>query len=258
MSAPPVAETERPWRELPWDSRHFGLRIGRLTATPAAADELHEVLAEAARSGVELLYWTTADERWREQPELAEYGGRAVSQRVTFESPVEAVLAAAAQRGSSHAAVREFPVGEAGTRLEELALIASQHSRFRLDERLPGERCDALYRLWVQRSARREIANVVLTAAVGSGNVAGLITVAAEGDAGVIGLVAVAPESQGQGVGRALVAGAAAWIQQRSLRLARVTTQGENLAAVRLYRGTGFTQEAWATDYHFWLGRHDG
>ena len=52
----------------------------------------------------------------------------------------------------SEVAVSEWPAGPTCEALLELALVAGEHSRFRLDPRIPEDRFVALYHRWMARS----------------------------------------------------------------------------------------------------------
>jgi ribosomal protein S18 acetylase RimI-like enzyme len=90
---------------------------------------------------------------------------------------------------------------------------------------------------WLGRCARRGWVWVVPSSAAG---VLGIVVVQPEVLLGsFISLVAVRPEASGQGVGRALVEGAAKRVFARS-RWLYTSSDGENAAAARFYRKLGF------------------
>ncbi len=240
---------------LEWDSHHFGLPVARLLPDRPTESELGELLEQARQAGIGLVYWTTPVEEWAGHPLLERYGGRAVGHRATFVSPLSPLTREDA--GDKAVVIREYPKGAASDALLALAVEAGAYSRFRLDPRIPTERFEALYRLWVQRSTLREIAGTVLIAESPAGELLGFVTIAQEENAGVIGLIAVARAAQGQGVGTNLMEAARSWMLARSLTTARVCTQRENEAACRLYCRTGFEPASVETDYHFWM-THDG
>jgi ribosomal-protein-alanine N-acetyltransferase len=63
------------------------------------------------------------------------------------------------------------------------------------------------------------------------------------GRIGYLQRLAVDPAAQGDGVGRAMVIDALAWVRRRNGRLVMVNTQQSNSRALELYRGLGFRTE---------------
>jgi dTDP-4-amino-4,6-dideoxy-D-galactose acyltransferase len=73
------------------------------------------------------------------------------------------------------------------------------------------------------------------------------------GQAGVIDLIGVDSQAQGQGIGRRLVNAAVAWFATEGCTHARVTTQGRNIRAQRLYQRSGFVTDVVRLWYHRWF-----
>jgi dTDP-4-amino-4,6-dideoxy-D-galactose acyltransferase len=235
-------------RILDWDTSHFGFGVARLETPRATRDELAAALDELRKAGVRLVYWPAAEIA---DPELGveELGGRLVDEKTVFvtdlvgredlpESPVEVV---------------PFDASMSLGQLEALAVQAGIHSRFAVDDRLPRERFEAMYRIWARRSAAREIADEVLVVEE-EGRIRGLITLGTVRDRGDIGLVAVDAASRGRRLGQTLVREAQAWFARRGDAVGQVVTQRGNAAACRLYEKCGYEIESVTPFYHFWLG----
>jgi ribosomal protein S18 acetylase RimI-like enzyme len=114
-----------------------------------------------------------------------------------------------------------------------------------------------MYRLWIERSLRGEMADAVLVADLSNGTLsaplAGLISLEETAGTGSIGLIAVAQEARGRGVGTALLAAAHRWMLARGAQQARVVTQADNLPACRLYERAGYRLADVRHVFHFWL-----
>jgi mycothiol synthase len=64
-------------------------------------------------------------------------------------------------------------------------------------------------------------------------------------------VVGVAPEHQGEGIGRTLMAAGFARLAERGIHSAHLYVEGDNTAALRLYRGLGFTEAGVDVQYHY-------
>src|SRR5262245_54112904 len=101
-------------RRLEWDSRHFGLRIGRVegdTLSAAAADEIAQ-----ARAGFDCVYLLADADCVATAERAHELGFRMVDVRITLGQPLKDVLASAGdERAVRVAEASDLP------RLEALA-----------------------------------------------------------------------------------------------------------------------------------------
>ncbi len=229
---------------LDWDSKFFGLRIGRLNAEELTPEAWAEAVDWMDRESLDCLYFL-ADPNAASSADLAhEVGLRFVDIRVTFERrlPGEAVAMPAGIRCFTPADVEP---------LAEIAAVSHRDSRFYFDPRFDRGRCDDLYRTWVENSCAG-YADEVLVAEV-DGRPVGYLTCHANDDgSGQIGLVAVGESAQGRGLGQALVQGHLSWCQQKGKERAVVVTQGRNVPAMRLYEKSGYRTRSVRLWYHYW------
>ena len=249
---------------LAWDSDNFGIEVGRIVPPDLDDAQLSHSLRRARDAGMKLVYWMTAEDRVPAGTLLADFGGRLVDQKVTFaaalaELPDLNAGAAAPFRGcekmgtgsepahpnpgktasgevpvpifSQPLRVEEYPCGPASATLKSLALSAGVYSRFRTDPRIPPHVFRSLYETWIDRSTRREIADVVLTAVDAEGITRGLLTLAAVGAEGQIGLLGVDESCRRMGVARQLTSASHRWIAARGIENVSVVTQGDNREA---------------------------
>lgn len=237
---------------LEWDSKHFGFLVGRVEGAESGADDLAGLLESGRRRGLRLVYWTADAGREPSAELLARFGGRLVDRRVIFTRELCEADAGWSPEGTDCRVV-EWPRGAAGPELTVLAVEASAYSRFRTDPRMAPGRCDELYRIWIERSARGELADVVHVALDARGDLAGLVTAQVTGDLAHIGLVAVGRRRRGQGVGSLLLRTSLAWMSCGGARRAQVATQRANTGARRLYEGVGFAVSAERPVFHFWM-----
>ena len=240
-------------RRLPWDSNHFGFEVSEISSPTIGDENLAAALCFARESNHRLVYWTT--EPGRNLPAwVARFGATAVNHRVQYSMDML----------SNHARSRDasvpdetfhvvtYPPGPACRVLEELAILSGAYSRFHVDPRIPADRFESLYRIWVNRSTRRELADRVLVATVASEIVVGFITVSWRGSNGHVGLLAVHPACQGRGIGSRLMKEAQDLLKAQSVKTVTVVTQLENVPACRLYSRWNYTPVEISASFHFW------
>lgn len=232
-----------PFETLEWDSRHFGISVARLSPDP---NLLPAGLESAARAGIRLAYWSCAPEEASPNEAATELGGTLVDSKCIYER----LLPRSGQECSES--------GDDGQRIEDrdalvaLALQSGELSRFRLDPRIPAGSWRRLYEAWMIRSLNHEIANAVLIERW-EGRPAAMITLACDGVTGEIGLFAVDAGQRGRGVGRRLLDRSLTWFENVGCERVRVSTQGANAGARRVYERAGFALAEQSNVYHFWI-----
>jgi dTDP-4-amino-4,6-dideoxy-D-galactose acyltransferase len=239
---------------LPWDSQHFGLRVARIVRADLDDRALSETLHLARRQDVRLVYWMT--DRTRVVPEtiLRDHQGALVDRKVTFRADRGALAAGTgADVLPSAWHIEEYPEGRASADLVDLGIAAGVRSRFTIDPRMPAGVAAAMFAVWMQKSTRRELADVVFVAtSPTSDRAAGVITVSERGGNATIGLMAVAAEVRGQGIGTWLLRAAHRWMVRRGAASATVVTQEANHGACRLYERGGYRVYQVENCFHFW------
>ena len=137
--------------------------------------------------------------------------------------------------------------------LYRLALISGVYSRFRLDDNLPKDSYERMYRCWIERSVDGAMADLVFVHRT-KNQIDGMITVKIETDMAHIGLVAVDKGVQGGGIGSMLIKAVEAYLQTKTtVRHLKVATQWANKPACHLYEKNGFVVEEKTNIYHWWL-----
>jgi dTDP-4-amino-4,6-dideoxy-D-galactose acyltransferase len=232
---------------LDWDSAFFGFPVARISPDVTADAALPAALQALRARGVRLAYWFCAPDAARAAHARA-LGGTPVGTRAVYRRALVAADADAPAAGVARYARRE-----ASDALVDLAQQAGGLSRFAIDPAMPSGTAQRLFRIWIERSVRGEIADAVYVAQGPDGTLAGMIATSRQGERGVIGLVAVGAASRGAGLGQALVAAAHRHFVSGGLREAEVVTQGENDAACRLYARAGYRLAVAQAVFHFWL-----
>jgi dTDP-4-amino-4,6-dideoxy-D-galactose acyltransferase len=238
------------YQPLSWDSAHFDMAVGRIEGDVSENATLVRLLDHAKAAGACLVYFLHTRPFTVDEATLQAYGGRRVAGYVRFALPLPAPESTT---GSPEGVVLDRYDGpDDDPRVLALGMAAGWLSRFRQDDRLPREKCDQLYDLWIRRSITGQMADEVLVAWRQDVPI-GLVTCSLHSDHGEIGLVGVAESARGGGIGRALLALAHRRMSERGLRRAEVVTQSENQGACRLYRGVGYAPIVEGATYHFML-----
>lgn len=255
MADPVLLQSTQPLAPLTWDTRHFGFPVAEIRQ-PALSDEsLGQALDMARQQGVVLVYWSTAVERKLPPGLLQTYGGARADEKATFVAELSPTQGPAeVEAGPAKPRVTLYPRGEPTPRLLALGIAAGAHSRFARDGRVPRDRFEAMYRIWMERSVRRELADAVLLAILPGADrePAGLVTIRRTGQEASIGLLAVLESARGQGVGKCLMEGAHRWMAAHGVFRSRVVTQLTNEPACKLYRRSGYRRHEVKHVYHFW------
>lgn len=230
-------------RHLEWDSRHFGIRVGRVDGDTLSASSPQAYADERGRFDCVYLL---ADADHVETAERAhELGFRMVDIRVTFARTLDDRRAYATnEHNIRDAHASDLP------RLEALAAASHHSSRFYFDRCFERDRVDELYRIWIRNELENPSAKVlVVDDAVGA---AAYVTCTVDGSESETGLVAVSASIRGTGTASALLERSLSGAVARGAKRITVVTQGRNVAAQRLYERAGFRIQKIAIWYHAW------
>jgi GNAT superfamily N-acetyltransferase len=240
-------------KNLSWDSQHFGFPVAQIASPTLSDAELRDALRQARAYGTRLVYWATRPDRPVPDALLREYGGVLADRKLTFRAELSSP-ACFPTPPVAGIQVQEYPPGPASDGLQGLALAAGHLSRFIVDPRMPRQQAENLYRTWMQRSARHELADAVFAAveSANPGDHVGMVTVSLKQAAGWIGLIAVAERLRGRGIGALLLREAHRWMVNQGATEAFVVTQETNVGACKLYESAGYRRHDLQHFYHFW------
>lgn len=226
---------------LHWDSDFFGLRIGR--ANVASYEGWNVLLKEASslRMHYDLIYVFSDQEL-----PVDGNGVRLVDTKTIYAKSVDSLAV-------MPTIVQFYQESVPNADLYRLALVSGVYSRFRLDDCLPAESYERMYRCWIERSVDGTMADLVLVHHADN-QIDGMITLKIEADVAHIGLVAVDEGAQGKGIGTMLIKAVEAYLQGNTkVRHLKVATQWANKPACHLYEKNGFVVEEKTNIYHWWL-----
>jgi dTDP-4-amino-4,6-dideoxy-D-galactose acyltransferase len=240
---------DTPCQFLEWDSTFFKLRIARVNGNHLNPENADKVDAWCLENKIDCLYFL-ADGGDQKTIRLTEdHGFHFTDFRVVFRREIN--------KGDTIQAVREpyiiRPARENDVSfLKSIARTNFHSTRFYHDENFPRELCDALYETWIEKSYYG-YANAVLIVE-NEAEICGFVTLKiSDPKTGEIGLIGVNPKYQGRGIGQIMVNEGLCWFAERSISCLRVTTQGCNSHAQRLYERCGFLTESVDIWFHKWF-----
>jgi N-acetylglutamate synthase-like GNAT family acetyltransferase len=234
---------------LDWDSRLFGVSIAR--AVPSRVDlATRDAIFDWCRTeNIDCLYFL-ADEHAETMRILEDAAFSRVDDRVTLE--LQPIPPASPPHADTRGAFQSDIAA-----LRHIAAVSHYDSRFYHDRHFDRERCDELYRIWIEKSCQGWADHVVVVER--HGNAIGYLTVhLSEPDAASIGLVGVDPAYRRHGIGARLMDGALAWIAGQSVTRVRSATQGRNAASQGFFQKAGFRLTGRAIWYHRWFSSSTG
>ena len=243
----PAADLVEYCQYLPWDSNHFGLRIGRVKSARPEESSMADISRWASDQSIDCLY-LLADPDPRTLRVVAGAGFRFVDVRATLEFGLSEHPMQELAQEVRPATTDDVP------NLRRIAGESHRDSRFYADGNLPRALCDELYRIWIERSCvDPAFASEVLVAERNSRAV-GYVSYLLSSAEAEIGLVGIDRDFRGQGIGGQLLSETLRRIGAGGGRRVRVVTQGSNVPAQRLYQSLGFRTSSIGLWYHGWRG----
>jgi dTDP-4-amino-4,6-dideoxy-D-galactose acyltransferase len=234
---------------LKWDSDFFGVIVARILPERLTEPDLKQLIAKLKDRRVGLAYWASCPEDISSQNAARNLNGFLADKKVTYAIDI---TGKSIDTDSGAYSIEEYADNVPTSELESLAIQAGVYSRFNLDPRIPEERFEMLYKLWIRNSVSRKIADAVLVVRY-LNRIVGMVTVGEKNHRADIGLIAVDDSMRGKNLGVSLVRAAQKWAVCKGYASAQVVTQGENLAACKLYEKCGYFLEKTENVYHFWI-----
>lgn len=231
------------------DTAIFGFPVAKILPARLTPEKLENIIACLKREDVRLAFWASdpGDEESQQAARL--YNGFLADRKITFSVDL-AESPSRSQTFDWH--IEEYADEYPCIDMENLAIEIGRNSRFGADPRIPEEKLIDMYKLWIQNSVKKQVADAVLVVRQ-SGKVVGMSTVGEKNGRGYIGLFAVDTALRGRRLGVALARAAQGWAHRRGLRLAQVVTQETNVPACRLYEKCGYHIDKIEYFYHFWI-----
>jgi dTDP-4-amino-4,6-dideoxy-D-galactose acyltransferase len=235
---------------LSWDSDFFGFGVGRILPLRLTCEELKGTLVSMKKENVTLVYWPSDPDDPDSQEAARKHGGFLADKKITYVIDLEKIPKQLVEEPDS--GVKEYTRMETTDDLDNLAIQSGICSRYKVDPNIPAEHFEKLYKLWILKSVNRTLAENVFVSMDGE-KIVGMVTVGMKNGRGDIGLVAIHESMRGKNVGVKLTRAAQKWAVGKGCRYAQVVTQGNNLAACKLYEKCGYRVESIVNFYHIWI-----
>jgi ribosomal protein S18 acetylase RimI-like enzyme len=222
--------------KLVWDSDFFNLKIGKVTTIENHLNKL----SENELNQFDLVYIFS-------EHELSEnvLNAQLLDIKVNFSKTnlcFKQVLNISEYDDSKHNY----------NKLLELTFLSGIYSRFKKDHRFSTGSYEKLYKMWIDRSIDKSIAQHVLVEML-EGELAGFVTLQFKPDGiGVIGLIAVNPLFQGKKIASRLIQACENLCTLNNINVLEVSTQSDNNPAMNLYENSEFNIKNQQFIYHYW------
>ena len=142
---------------------------------------------------------------------------------------------------------KEYPEED----LIALAQLAGSQGRFGNDSNIPLEKCNALFKVWIENSVKKTMADEVLVYKE-QNKILGFATVKIEKKIAYAPLFAVQREFEGKGVSFALMNAVETIAARKGAEILMSGTQEKNLKALKVYERFGMVPGKPEYVYHFW------
>jgi dTDP-4-amino-4,6-dideoxy-D-galactose acyltransferase len=232
---------------LPWDSKFFHKKIGRIVLENANLSSLCTLMKEAQVENYQLLYLFTPENIFVEEEIIHAFNGKLVDRKIIYRMTWNNINITDTIKD-----VEEYYGEELTDELEHLAYLSGLHSRFRIDKHFAADDFNRLYNKWITKSVSRELADNVFVIRE-SGQITAMVTLKKEKSKGTIGLIAVSEEYQQKGYGKLLIKACKKWLAEKKINTLEVTTQLTNAQACQFYESCGFQKLSITNIYHFRL-----
>ena len=229
-----------------WDSGFFKIRVGQLHIENEYNEvELNLFLTEV-KSEFDLIYIALDNKRLLPSKLSKTDSMQLVDDKTTFSQSIAQFHFQERDR-----AIKSYDASYPTEQMFSLALLAGKYSRFFQDEKIPREKFEELYRLWMINSLDKNFASDVFVFEEGN-SILGLVTWKIVDGIGQIGLIAVREDMNGRQIGRKLVNAVVLEASLKGCPRMRVVTQGANIVAKNFYLKCGFKESQSQLLYHFW------
>lgn len=242
------------YKILDWDTDFFGFTVAQILPSRLKKEELGEILKEMGKNNIKLAYWASDPDDEESQACARSSNALLVDRKTTYFIESRDIQARLNFPDNPEIFIEEYPEMTTSPELEELAVQAGVHSRFKVDAQIPENKFVELYKIWMRRSITREVAKKVFVVR-SEGKIAGMVTVGEKGGRADIGLLAVDASLRGKNAGTALVRAAQNWGVREGYYSSQVVTQGDNIPACRFYEKCGYRVDKVENIHHFWIGK---
>jgi len=231
---------------LEWDSSFFGYKVGKSTAREISPFLMNNLVEQAGRQGVRLLYVFMNANDYVSQGSAHAVGGKLVDNKVTFNLQIKD------REFGNDGHIGEFMHDYPSDKLIQLALQSGLYSRYKIDRNFKKNEFEKLYTEWIVNSVNKKLADYTLVYR-DRGEELGFVTLKLNDKYGQIGLIAVDKSHRGKSIGKKLIFAGINLVKSKGIKNLQVPTQKSNTGACRFYLNIGFEEIETESIYHIWL-----
>ena len=239
-------------RLLPWDTEFFGCRIASICGDSLNEEQALQIDVWSRSHHIQCLYFLARMDDPATIQTAGKHGFGLADIRVTLDYVMHNSNQPARPDASAGINIRPFQADDL-VGLQSMARTGHTDTRFFKDSHFSREHAEELYSTWIARDTEGR-AQIVWVAASMANEPLGYISchVDSARQEGRIGLVGVSSQARRRGIGKSLVLTALGWFKTQGVNKVMVVTQGNNLAAQRLYQQCGFLSRDLQIWYHKW------
>jgi len=238
---------EKYFKQLKWDSDFFGYKIAQVNNGESIEIKLPSILTFLKESDYKLLVWKIPLENKKLFEIAINNKGILVDEKTTYTILINKNII-----NSNTPKIIEYPYKGINKELLNLAIESGEFSRFKIDLNFKNGEFKKLYKKWIERSVKKEIAEKVFVYILNN-KIVGMITIGKKNSKGAIGLIAVNKEYRGLNIGKQLIQNAINYFNSISVTKLEVVTQGKNKQACLFYEKCNFKIKKIEYVFHFWL-----
>lgn len=234
---------------LDWDSEFFGIKIGSVQLEPEFDPcVFQEIKSIGKAKDYKCIYVFSSNITGNESLTDNLPSKFLVDRKIVFEKKTEESVSKVNSSISNVMGNLNIEM------LYKIALQAGGNSRFKKDLNFGIGKYEELYKLWIFRSLKKEIADEVYFYKTDEEKeIAGFITVKFEEKSARIGLLSVDEKFRGKGIAKELINKVFLAAFERKLETVYVATQSENTGACEFYSQMGMTPFSLNYIYHLWI-----
>lgn len=229
---------------LEWDSDFLGIKVASNTIDSMHHKTFSTLKGEMNKKGIDLCYLVSSDP-------LSEIDLN--SENITTHS--EIILFTKTEltyKSELKHKIAVFHKDEfISERFYKIVIGAGHKSRFKKETKFVQNEFERLYRLWIERSVKRIIADEVLVVKI-KDDVVGMVTFKISNKILTIGLIGVDPDYRGHNIGTSLINAIENYAIEQKITRINVSTQGDNTGAINFYDKNHYVIENNKFIYHLW------
>jgi len=235
---------------LKWDSDFFGFKIGRMDIKCLDKATFSKHLSDIKEQSYKLVYFFVDPDDQISNKNLIDSGASLVDQKIIFEIDLNYIKCIKPEQQNIH----QIDINSSFNleRLEAIALQCGEYSRFYIDKNFGYELYARLYKEWLHKSIKKDIADQVFIYEEND-LLTGFISVSKKEKEGNIGLLCVDKMSRGKSIGKKMIYTVFDYLIQKDIMKVNVATQLNNISGCNFYKNVGFTQTSVTNIYHYWF-----